>query len=227
MISYRARYYLKLFIGPMFSFLFLTLLLFYALWTNHQAKVLDFRTFCTDRGGEYRHEYQGNFRLNQSTTTESCIFKGTTMQDFMSPENNPSSSEDFKLLADNQFSIEIIEGAQAQEKNTEIYTGDASWYSYCLDSGWCSQNALVCAVRHKIGGITQNVPKALPIERYEAITVRNPENGKQVRCKVTDYGPDPDVWPDRIVDLSPAAFEAIRGKNDGIIKNVIIEMNPK
>lgn len=87
--------------------------------------------------------------------------------------------------------------------------GEASWYTYCLPSGWCSDDHFVAAMRD--------------IPRYSTVRVTNVDNGKVIEVYITDYGPEEAVFPERVIDLSPAAFEAIRGANNGIIKQVKIQ----
>ena len=87
--------------------------------------------------------------------------------------------------------------------------GSASWYDYELDNGWSSKGHYVCATRD--------------FERYTIVKVINLDNGKSVRCKVTDYGPDQQLFPNRIVDLSSTAFKRISNLKKGIIRVKVIQ----
>lgn len=81
--------------------------------------------------------------------------------------------------------------------------GKASWYDYTLEDGWSSKGHRVCATRDFPRGTT--------------IRIINLENGKWVDCLVTDFGPDENVHPDRIVDMSSFAFSKISDLSNGII----------
>jgi len=85
--------------------------------------------------------------------------------------------------------------------------GVASYYDYTLDDGWSSLGHRVCATRNW--------------DRYSYIKVTNVANGKSVVCKVTDYGPEEAIFPERIVDLSSYSFSQIADLKLGII-NVTI-----
>ena len=56
--------------------------------------------------------------------------------------------------------------------------------------------------------------------RGKKILVRNFANGKEVEVIVGDYGPDPAIHPDRIVDLSGADFIKIAGGKSGVLDKV-------
>ena len=86
-------------------------------------------------------------------------------------------------------------------------TGVASYYDYTLDSGWSSLGHNVCATRDW--------------ERYSYVRVTNIANGKSIVCKITDYGPEEAIFPERIVDLSSHAFSQIADLKLGVI-NVTI-----
>jgi len=83
-------------------------------------------------------------------------------------------------------------------------TGIASWYDYTLKNGWSSKGHLVCAARDW--------------PRYTYLKVVNLANGRSVICKITDFGPDKRIHPDRIVDLSSSAYVAISDLKTGIIE---------
>jgi len=87
--------------------------------------------------------------------------------------------------------------------------GEASYYDYVLNSGWSSVGHYVCATRD--------------FERYSYVLVTNLDNGKTVECKITDFGPSFDIFPERIIDLSSASFSAIADLRLGVLKNVTVE----
>jgi len=83
-------------------------------------------------------------------------------------------------------------------------SGHASYYDYTLADGWSSVGHRVCA--------TRDWPRGTML-RVEA-------NGKSTTVKVTDYGPNASVHPDRIIDLSSTAFQDLAPLSSGIIRNV-------
>lgn len=94
---------------------------------------------------------------------------------------------------------------------TKIRYGIASYYDYVLDSGWSSVGHYVCATRDFI--------------RYSYVRATNVANGKSVVCKVTDYGPDASIFPERIIDLSSTAFSAISSTKMGVIEVSVEQLN--
>jgi rare lipoprotein A (peptidoglycan hydrolase) len=84
-----------------------------------------------------------------------------------------------------------------------IMVGQASFYDYTLKSGWSSFGHLVCAARD--------------FKRNSMLTVINKDNGKSVICKITDFGPDEAIFPERIVDLSSYAFSQLAPLSRGLI----------
>jgi hypothetical protein len=116
------------------------------------------------------------------------------------------------VLSDNRedtsYDVEISQIEANFEPESDI--GVASYYDYCLDSGWCSIGHRVCATRHQEW-------------RYKMIKVTNLENGEWVICKQTDHGPDKNLHPDRIVDLSSYAFSLISDTKLGLF-NAKIEL---
>lgn len=50
------------------------------------------------------------------------------------------------------------------------------------------------------------------------LKVTNLSNNKEVVVVVRDYGPDPNIHPDRVVDLSKEAFAAIASLSQGVVK---------
>jgi len=89
------------------------------------------------------------------------------------------------------------------EATNPAIEGVGSYYDYILPSGWSSVGHRVCATRD--------------FPRYSYLRVTNIENGQSVICYVTDFGPDPDIHPDRIVDLSSEAFGLIADLKLGLI----------
>ena len=103
-----------------------------------------------------------------------------------------------------------VQQIQKLEQNFKDSLGKASWYDYVLPSGWSSKGHRVCATRD--------------FPRYSTIKVINLSNGKSVECLVTDFGPDEEIHPDRIVDMSSFAFSQIADVNKGIINVQVIKI---
>jgi len=83
------------------------------------------------------------------------------------------------------------------------YQGTASWYEYTLPSGWTSKSAKVCASRD--------------FQRGTTVQVTSTETGRTTTCKISDYGPNKTVHPDRIIDLSPAVFTELAPLQQGTV----------
>lgn len=89
--------------------------------------------------------------------------------------------------------------------------GKASWYGpgfhgkKAADGSTYNQNELTAA------------HKSLPFGTK--IKVKNLENGKSVRVRITDRGP---FKPGRIIDLSKAAANAIGMINDGVVEVCLV-----
>lgn len=94
------------------------------------------------------------------------------------------------------------------EEKSETQNGRASFYDYWYRGEPVSKTSLVAASR------------TLP--RGSRAIVTNQENGKQVIVKITDYGPDAKIHPDRVIDLGSLAFSKIANLNQGVI-NVTVE----
>ena len=103
--------------------------------------------------------------------------------------------------------VEIEVVFQATESVKSV-TGVASYYRYGIRE-WTNENALVCAVRD--------------FPRYTWVMVQY--KGNFIACYVTDYGPDPVLHPDRVIDLSPRVMKALAegGLKQGLLKNVKVE----
>ena len=95
-------------------------------------------------------------------------------------------------------------------KGKTVVEGKASWYDYVLADGWSSKGHFVCAARH--------------FEKSTIVRVTNLENGKAVQCLVTDYGPDEDLHPDRVIDLSSTSFRRIASLKQGVIEVKVEEL---
>lgn len=127
-------------------------------------------------------------------------------------QNGPVRSAETKNVSQVNSAPDLF--AEASFKSL---TGRASWYQYCIfymDAGspvlrsWCNDDALTCATRD--------------FDRYSAIEVTNIDTGRSIRCRVTDYGPDAAIFPDRVVDLSPGLFRELSGSTSLGVLNVEI-----
>ena len=107
-----------------------------------------------------------------------------------------------------QVDIEVEDIKTVIENESHKEYGEASWYNYFIGDWW-SGDHFVCATRD--------------FERYSFVKVTNLDNNKSVECKVTDYGPSKEEFPERIIDLSSKVFNAISDTRLGVIKNVEVE----
>lgn len=103
--------------------------------------------------------------------------------------------------------------------NREVVFGQASRYDYVIDD-WSSVNHQVCAVRHRndVGR-----PVGMQVDRFDCVRVTDLDTAKQVDCMITDFGPDPDIYPERIIDLSAKSFLQLAPFDQGIIQHVSVE----
>lgn len=85
--------------------------------------------------------------------------------------------------------------------------GLASYYDYVLPSGWSS--------------IGHNVAATRDWPRYSYLEVINVETGASVVVKITDYGPDASMFPERVIDLSSHAFAAIASLRRGVVPVIV------
>lgn len=97
---------------------------------------------------------------------------------------------------------------EIKEDGVLTVIGKASYYDYVLDSGWSSKGHYVAATRD--------------FKRYSMVRVTNLTNNKSVEVKITDYGPDASIFPDRVIDLSSTAFAAIADTKLGVV-DVMVE----
>jgi len=107
-----------------------------------------------------------------------------------------------------EYTMADIHVKRQVESENIILTGKASFYDYILDSGWSSRGHFVCATRD--------------FERYSFVRATNLDNGKSVVCKVTDFGPNETIYPERIIDLSSTSFAQIADLSIGVV-NVSVE----
>lgn len=97
------------------------------------------------------------------------------------------------------------------KETKDVATGKASWYDYTYNGVEVTKQKLVTASRD--------------YPRGSLVKVTNKDNGKSVVAKVTDYGPEEAVFPERIVDLGSKAFEQLAPLSQGTI-NVEVESYP-
>lgn len=105
------------------------------------------------------------------------------------------------------------------------FEGLASWYDYDLDpitgkSSLCPPS--VAAVRDCYTE-THLTAAARDFVRGTRLRVRLVDSPRHVDVVVTDFGPDPDLFPLRIIDLSSAAFKKLSPISAGVIR---VEVTP-
>lgn len=111
-------------------------------------------------------------------------------------------------------------------------TGDASHYMFTLcekldgsyiGRNWgCNTNEIVYDYSY---GDDEIFCAARDFPRYSWITVTNQINYKSVTCQILDFGPSQDEFPERIVDLSRAAFAEIANPALGVVPVVVYSTN--
>jgi rare lipoprotein A (peptidoglycan hydrolase) len=116
-----------------------------------------------------------------------------------------------KLLGTHNTPVKPVEAqGEAYMKPEKTLVGQGSWYFYQIGD-WSSKTHYVCAARD--------------FPRYSWIRITNLDNGKWTSCQISDYGPSAEIFPERIVDLSPIAFSDIADLKLGVI-NVKVEQIP-
>ena len=97
----------------------------------------------------------------------------------------------------------------------ELRSGDASWYDYT----WEGETTRPCYIdREPCYTEDKLVAAARDFERYSWVRVRRLDTGATVDVKITDYGPDGDLFPERIIDLSSWAFQQIAQLHEGVVR---------
>lgn len=100
-----------------------------------------------------------------------------------------------------------------QEAKTRELTGVASWYDYTFNPDGttreCRTRAEDCYSEHWMVAAMRDVP------RRTWVTVTRLDTGESVKVKITDYGPEFAVHPDRIIDLSSLAFSKLGSLSEG------------
>lgn len=86
------------------------------------------------------------------------------------------------------------------ENSGVMYAGTASWYAY---------KGCDCAA-------SPDYPKGTQLK------VTNIDNGKSVVVTVNDWGPERDIFPDRVIDLDVVAFEKISNKSLGLCQVEVV-----
>ena len=60
--------------------------------------------------------------------------------------------------------------------------------------------------------------------RDTELTVKSPKTGKSIKVKVTDIGPNRDLYPERVVDLTPAGLKALgHEEKEGLVDVEVTE----
>lgn len=101
------------------------------------------------------------------------------------------------------------------------YSGMASWYDYSL-TGFpdYSKDNFTAASRDYKRGTKLKVCSMVGLEEFE-----NTGNlGKCVEVVVNDYGPNMAIHPNRVIDLSSAAFKQLSPLSRGTIPVTVVEV---
>jgi len=104
---------------------------------------------------------------------------------------------------------------EAEAKTREL-TGVASWYDYTFNPDGttreCRTRAEDCYSEHWMIAAMRDVP------RRTWVTVTRLDTGESVKVKITDYGPEFAVHPDRVIDLSSLAFSKLGSLSEGTFR---------
>lgn len=86
------------------------------------------------------------------------------------------------------------------EDNNVMEVGHASWYAY---------KNCDCAA-------SPDYPKGTLLD------VTNLDTGKTITVRVNDWGPERDIFPNRVIDLDKVAFQKLGKLSDGVLKNILV-----
>jgi hypothetical protein len=113
-------------------------------------------------------------------------------------------SADFSVTALNNVSFSVKKpGKYVILANNMMSIGDASWYKY----------------KNCMCGASPDYPKGTKLK------VTDLDTGKSIVITVNDWGPERNIFPNRVIDLDVVAFEALGWSlKHGILKN--IEVTP-
>lgn len=113
-------------------------------------------------------------------------------------------SADFSVTALNSVSFPVSKaGKYIILANNMMSIGDASWYKY----------------KNCMCGASPDYPKGTKLN------VKDLDTGKSIVITVNDWGPERNIFPNRVIDLDVVAFEALGWSlKHGILKN--IEVTP-
>ncbi|HOX97300.1 MAG TPA: septal ring lytic transglycosylase RlpA family protein [bacterium] len=109
-------------------------------------------------------------------------------------------SADFSVSSLNNVNFKVLKpGKYVILANDMMSIGDASWYKY--------KNCLCAA--------SPDYPKGSKLK------VTDLDTGKSIVVTVNDWGPERDIFPNRVIDLDVVAFEALGWSlKHGILKNI-------
>ena len=108
--------------------------------------------------------------------------------------------------------------AEPQMESNRLY-GISSWYDFTFNDDGSTRLCFIdredCYTGAHFTAAMRDVP------RYTTVKVTNLTNGKSVDVFVNDYGPEKAVHPDRIIDLSSAAFSELADLSAGIMEVMV------
>ncbi|MFZ6015930.1 MAG: septal ring lytic transglycosylase RlpA family protein [Patescibacteria group bacterium] len=141
-----------------------------------------------------------NDQCLNSTSTE-CAFEeryhGQLNLIHAIAQNGESATARIKIGADAQLVLIPRQAVEIPEDPGYMPEGDASWYAY----KYC-----MCAA-------SPDFPKG----SYVKVTCADDES-KSVVVRINDFGPERDIFPNRVIDLDKIAFEQLAPLGAGLVK---------
>jgi len=127
---------------------------------------------------------------------------GAVVQAVSAPTQPSECADEAPVKPQNTTQDVVVEKASEPQ-----YVGLASWYAKGLPEPYTKPTA---------------ASRDLP--RYSMARVINTENGKSVDVYINDYGPNAEIHPERIIDLSSYAFQQIAPLERGTVTVKVIPL---
>jgi len=113
----------------------------------------------------------------------------------------------------NQYNFQgIFQQGEEKEILPKHYYGQGSFYDYDLERADQKCKSDTCYSMFNDTCASRDYP------RGTILSVRRLDTGKQITCRCNDVGPDGQIFPERIIDLSSHAFAKLADLSLGVIE---------
>ncbi len=148
-----------------------------------------------------------------------CLIMGiaiTGLFNSLNKDDNISETQSSLPVSEERVVSEPDEPVLVRSGSQMRMYGSASFYDYTFDeydvSRPCVASREDCYTEGRRLAAMRDVP------RGTLVNVTNLNNGKSVEVLVSDFGPDEEFHPSRIIDLSSFAFSQIADLAEGVIE---------